>query len=823
MEAAREKAGQGKRLYRLIQFSSPGTHPLVYLLPLGLIFDTVGYMPPHLRLLLIYLLLALPLCVSPSRRSLGGGVILAATMIIQAVVHLPGAADIALLLLAHQLLWAATHPVPSRLTTGVLVYACLHLCLFLSPLGFQVLDGLANAGAALSSHLTGTTVNLGYTYQGIGALLLFLCLSISGWDRSRVSLGRTASFLVIALLIHAFLAVLLVNNVNFGAELTWELSYREVFDYTALFAHVKRMAVIAFPALAFLTYAIAYVILHHGNATGGDTTASSPPGIKHVWLPTGWTSWSALAAAILVVIIVLPPTTRQRAVPLKVTLVERGVVSYTKPDYKRFGRAAGGMYGMLPEYMRLFGCSAEIVPDIPETLDTDQVLMLTNLDEPLTPAVHRRIWRFVAEGGKLWVLGDHTFIKNGRNHVNDLLAPCHIRLRHDSAQFFPQGWFNSYRFRQGTHFASLEDAAENRPAILVGASLALEGPALPFIVGRFGYSDWGTAESDERRGFIGDFEYQPHERLGDLVLVAGEHFGKGKVLVFGDTTSFFNNNLSRSYEILRASLSWLGTPRSWLTSGQRSTQLAAAAGLVILIVLLALSRKAPPTAPLLAVLCIMATILHGASGYLSFDHTFARSQMAVIDFSHQPYASKHGSMNSGLHGVSINLMRHGNLPVAINHWDRDVLDAAALVVLNAPRRPVSARESHQLRAFMQRGGTVLLGCGYPHYEHIRPLLDMFGLSIRGLPLGRFFDRTAFGYPISFVSAWPISVDTPDADVLCAYNEWPLIVSVPVGTGRLVLIADSEFLQNRNLEGHEQHDPANVRFIRLLLDSMGAAP
>ena len=42
---------------------------LLYLLPLGLIFDLVGYIPPSLRLFLLYGVLALPLCLKPSRQA----------------------------------------------------------------------------------------------------------------------------------------------------------------------------------------------------------------------------------------------------------------------------------------------------------------------------------------------------------------------------------------------------------------------------------------------------------------------------------------------------------------------------------------------------------------------------------------------------------------------------------------------------------------------------------------------------------------------------------------------------------------------------------
>jgi hypothetical protein len=70
-----------------------------------------------------------------------------------------------------------------------------------------------------------------------------------------------------------------------------------------------------------------------------------------------------------------------------------------------------------------------------------------------------------------------------------------------------------------------------------------------------------------------------------------------------------------------------------------------------------------------------------------------------------------------------------------------------------------------------------------------------------------------------MSAWPLDKIPDNAKVLCATpDNAPLIVSVPVGKGELVIIGDSEFLQNRNVEGHKNHDPANTAFLKTLLDS-----
>jgi hypothetical protein len=791
----------------------------LYLLPLGLAFDLVGYLPPYLRLFYFHGLLLVPLCLRPSKRSAVAAGLLLALAGVRLLGSLPVLADLTLMLLAHQLVWAMAFPISSRFNAGVLFYAFLHAYLFQSSLGHPVAEAWARLGCQWSGGLTGSTVHLGPTYQNLGGILLLLCLSIFGWEGSRGAKARTASFLLVTLLLAGLMAFYLTRRVDFGADLVWNLKFREVFGCAQLFQKLRGLLVVVYPGLMFAAYLAVYLVLHHEAWQGSPAL----PRASQAWGEfVSWARRSPHVGAMLVVSlaflwIAMPPTSWRRPSPLELVFIERGVVSFTKPDYTRFGKAAGGMYGMLPEYARLFGCPSTVVREVPETLRSDQVVVFTNLDEPLPPEVFRRVWDFVAAGGRLWVLGDHTFIKNGRNHLNDLLAPCHIRFNHDSAQFFPQGWFHSYRFFQGTPFGGLSDLAENRPAILVGASLDLRVPAQPFIQGRFGYSDWGTSGADDKQGYIGDFKYQPQERLGDLVLVAGERYGQGRVLVFGDTTSFFNNNLSRSFELLRAVLSWLGDSPRWLTFAGWTARLVVVMLLLALGVLTFLLKSNPAVAVILAGSFVAGAWGHRTKGWLAWDAEHARRHLAIIDFSHHPYTSKHSSTDLGLHGVAVNLMRYGMLPVALNDWDRTTLEQARLLVMNAPRRPFGARHRGDVRRFLERGGTVWWGCGHAHYEFSRSVLESLQARVRPLPLGRFFDRTAFGQRISFVSAWPIEVDAPEASAICLYDEWPLIVLLPVGQGRLVLIGDSEFLHNRNLEGFENYDPANIQFIRALLD------
>ncbi len=793
---------------------------ILFLLPLAFIFDLAGYLPPHLRLFAVYVLLALPLFRYPRASVVRGAAALVAAILLNAFAPLPQVAEVLLLTSVHLWIWSLSGMVSGWLARGIAFYALLHLFLFQSPLGFDLLEGINRTVNWSVRWIAGGTLQTGYTYQNVGSFLLFLSLSIHAWDRGAVSKARTAAFLLVVLLLNGLLSAVLLFTVDLGPDLTWDLNFRDLFSYKELASYTARATLLVFPFFIFLGHAVAYLVLHHDAALSRSTASaklSVPDSPRRSRFP-----WAFLALAVLLLFVLIPPSTLRPAQPRKISFLHRGVVSFTKPSYTRFSRAAGGMFGFVPEYAGLFGCPGEIVKEIPDPLTPDQILVITNMDAPLSKAEFDRIWAFVRAGGGLWVLGDHTFVKNGRNHVNDLLAPSHIRLNHDSAQFYPQGWFNSYRIRQGTAFSALKDPAENRLSILVGSSLDLTPPARPLIMGRFGYGDWGPAEEDEKRGWLGDFKYQVNERLGDLVLVAGEQVGAGKVLVFGDTTSFFNLNLTRSFELLRSVLTWFGEPSScsWFLS--RTAEWLAVILLVLALIASLLGGSVRSAFGTLLILTLLSFAVHQAA-LLPFDRNLARKRMAIIDFSQQPYASKHANMSSGLFGMTANLYRHDMMPVTQNDWNHELLDEAALLFLNAPQRPFSASQRRDTMEFMERGGTVLISCGYSHYGNARSLLEPLGIEVLNIPLGRSFDRLAFGRPIHLFSAWPVKLHRADAVVLAMSDDRPLIVEVPVGQGRLVLIPDSEFFHNINLENMERHSQANVDFIRTLLDRVQGVP
>lgn len=500
-----------------------------------------------------------------------------------------------------------------------------------------------------------------------------------------------------------------------------------------------------------------------------------------------------------------------------VYFLNKGVVSFGKPEHGKYGIATSGMYGSFSEYPALFGLTSRVGDALPQDLSGIRILVMTNLDFPFTDQEKRRIWDYVNNGGNLWVLGDHTFIKNGTNYLNDLLAPCAIKFNHDSAKFIVQGWFDSYRIPYSPPFYALQNDSENTWGILVGASLDIRCPAMPVLMGRFGYSDWGTSVSKKGREYLGDFEYQRNERLGDLVLVAGQKYGKGKVLVFGDTTSFFNNNTPRTYELIRMVLTYfLDDSFSGIINLACCCLLSLAC--LILFVLQKPSCSCFRIICLIMLICIPALVYKNSSRLIPYDGKAALNKLAVIDVSHNPNFSKHGSMANSVQGLNINLMRNDLLPVMQNTWDMELLNNSRLFFIIAPRDAFTSDEARDVHEFMRSGGTVILACGRPEVNCCENIIQKYGLDIANRPLGRFFNEEAFGNNLSFYSCWSIDVlDKDGLETLVSHEGMPVIVEKKVQKGRLVLIADSQFFQNGNLEEMYTCDVNNVLFIKNLLE------
>lgn len=524
----------------------------------------------------------------------------------------------------------------------------------------------------------------------------------------------------------------------------------------------------------------------------------------------------------------------------RVTFLEPGVGNWDVPTFSGQGLDRVGMFGLLPRYLEAAGFTVTKAGRAidPPLLSESDVVVVINPVEAIPEEGRLRLEDFVAKGGGLVVLGDHTDLMGIQGPLDGLLAHYGIAYRFDSA-FTPHHWRNDAGFLPGPLTRGLDDA-NSRFQQSTGASLAVGPGAEPVATARWGFSDAGDRDNADN-AFLGDYIYQASEDLGDLPVVALARRGRGRVVAFGDTSSFQNIALPMSAPfIVRAFEVAAGGDRA-VPRALRPWAIAAFALLALVAIRRrAFSRMAPEraeTAAPIAAACaglLLGLAVAGLTVRAPWPATgVTDGRLAVVDAAHHNDISLDLWTPDALAGLAMNLARNGYLPVVHRERGAALLEAAAAYVTVAPRRPFRRGEIAALRALADRGGEVILACGWEEKGPASSLLEAFGFDVAPIPLGpvpvlrKIHDPEVFNrlqVDPHFAEAWPVEgVEAGRDEVLYASGEYPIAARRPVGRGGFTLIADTRFLQNKTIEEEGAAWSGNIAFLRKVLrDRAGRA-
>ena len=451
----------------------------------------------------------------------------------------------------------------------------------------------------------------------------------------------------------------------------------------------------------------------------------------------------------------------------------------------------------------------------PELLSRHDVLFVMNPTKEYTPEEHDAIWRFVQGGGGLLVLGDHTNILGTGNALRALLAPVSIHVRFDSAIPAVERWTWYGCMRTHPHPALRDVHDETDVKISVGASLAIHGDALPLITGRDAFSDAGDS-TNARGAYLGNMRQDPSERFGDLVLAAEAPYGRGKIIVFGDTSTFQRSAVTFSRGLVLRVLTYLGTP-GHATPSQRVRAVGAGLFVAAGAAFLAALPGATGVAALSAVAMLMlAGVDRFARVALPAPETV---RVAWVDLAHGNRVDIHAGREDGIGGLCDHLVRDGYLPLAMKHFDARELRGSPVFASVAPAFPFSREERRALGRFVNDGGLLIVATGFEESRGAAGLLADFGFSIGATPLGAAHESKSAleGTVITMKESWPVITTSKDAVVLAEAWGYPLVALQRVGRGSVLVIGDSRFLGERMLESPEQSVPGNIQFLRRAIE------
>jgi hypothetical protein len=528
---------------------------------------------------------------------------------------------------------------------------------------------------------------------------------------------------------------------------------------------------------------------------------------------SGW--WAAAGLLLLglaaVALTIEPPYRTERGTVL---FYDAGQLEWGRPVFGQYGPHSGGTYGLWPDYLAAMGYSALTGPLTTENLDRAQAVVLINLPQKLTTDEKKRLLAFVESGGALLLWGEHTAVGRIREPINDLLAElpgAPVHLRFDSAVPVRQGWAEGLALRP--HPATRDIRTSIDLVIAVGASLRIKPPAMPLIVGRFGHSDSGDA-SNRARNYVGDMRYNTGEQLGDVVLAAQVPYGRGQIVVFGDTTPLGSVNLMTTMPFHAGLLDWATAERSSSRALLRLGSWLAVLLYAGATICLAVGRSRVSFAAAVLVLGLTLAAV-GRLNSLQDAPSIPQGNIAYVDVSHQERFDRLLWETTSVGGLNYNLVRNGILPLLLHELDTDSLDRADLLVIIAPGGEFTTREVEAISHWVSEGGRLLVSVGFEESEGSQALLKSFGMAVGHIPLGPVAVERDAG-PVQFNEAWPVSAVDEEAQPIIEGYGFPLAMYQSWGKGGIVLIGDSAFLLGGSLEDQYSYQEGNIRLLRDIL-------
>jgi hypothetical protein len=525
---------------------------------------------------------------------------------------------------------------------------------------------------------------------------------------------------------------------------------------------------------------------------------------------------------------------------------DAGSLNWTKPQSGEYGLIKAGMFGMLRSYLEAAGYAmVDLTGQLrAETLTRLDTLVVINPVRSFSEAEQRAVWDFARRGGSLLVLGDHTDLMGMQEPLNRLLEPVGIRFGFDSAFALRYHWRCCQELRPHALTQSIMDDRETQ--IGTGASLSWDlrhYDIRPIILGRYAFSDAGNRSNGGQGAFLGDYRYQFGERIGDIVLVAEARYGLGRVLVFGDTSSFETLALPNSYRFVERTFRYLVSSRRekpWVLP-------VSVALLAVGVVALGMSRIPGGLSLLFPLLLLVADASHGFSPRAAA-RPLDRAKVGLLDVTHASLFSPQLFEKDSIAGVFMALARAGYLPLALRDFQSLNRGETRLLMCIEPIQSFSPREIRELKKFLQAGGCLIVAAAPSDLRASNQLAALGGMKFTSTPLGAVTigpsssraaepdQRTkptvdklspqsqgqvsvAKKEPLlEFVDARPVvATSGSELTVHAASDGYVLVAESPVGEGRLVAFGDGQFFRDDNLEGEYQYRAGNVEFLRQVLE------
>lgn len=498
----------------------------------------------------------------------------------------------------------------------------------------------------------------------------------------------------------------------------------------------------------------------------------------------------------------------------------------SKPN---LGVANTGMYGLLMEDLKSSGAKiTKLTPDwmrgangaIPNPLalmsGIDVLLMIVPTSN-FSEAEVSKINEFLENGGRVVLVGDHTDLLGCMGPFNQISAPYGIELEFDSAFSHTKWWFRN--IVKGIHLGYQENIWLDY-GVGTGGSLTVSDRAIPLLVGKYAFGDIGNmSKTSMKDAFLGNYRYEHGETLGDMILMASAPVKKGEILCIGDSSMLQNISYPRTAGFVRHVL---GTRHQNATESIRWLALQCCVALLaaFLAYTTNVERGAIPVwEPSLRICLFVALML------VSFAVPIQKSRKQPLPKQPNLFVvlnPKSSVINrdpfnfTSCMGLPTCLSRNGKTARFAYTLDEACAAEPEGIIIPGCLQKFSNSDQSTLRDYVERGGLLVLACGDDCKHSLATLLETTGIRVTSTPLGGDPFAESAVSPISFLDAYALAIDVSAGgahpEVVMSRLEHPVICRVRIGEGTLVVIGDSKFFCDKNLESEKEFRRKNVDFI-----------
>jgi len=473
-------------------------------------------------------------------------------------------------------------------------------------------------------------------------------------------------------------------------------------------------------------------------------------------------------------------------------------------DENWFGERSGYNYYCFYEHIsRFYETSRNTSQITSETLSDADILILKTPTSPYSDGEVDAIWKFVKEGGGLYLIGDHTNVFGTSAYLNKIAEPLGLRFRYDCTYELVWGSLQEYEAPKLLPHPVVKDM----PFFLFATSCTLEAsPLAEEIISGYGlrnlpldYSQKNFFPSDTNSALL---------EFGTFVQCAGITYGKGRVLAFTDSTVFSNfwMFMPGKPELLLKSLQWLNRENAIPFPVRIFAIAGLAAMFAVLIFTVFRYRRRKLIFP--AGLCLLAGIIVFVSSVAVFNAGSdaikmpdPRKEITQICFE-SAYTT--GAVPKDINGFMAHMSRQfstfyvwtqrlGCVP-SLEEDPVKALEKGDVAVVLKPGRPLA--ENEQILRLVNSGKTLLI---LDNSENSNELLDAAGIRISPAEMTDFASaEQLFGEPFELPLTEGAAAVIGGQALISDHNGNAVFSIQPVGNGTIAVFSDPDLYYNLNL-------------------------